>query len=71
MKKRNRLIPWILIAAMMLTACGGAGESENVNQESTVSSDTLYVQKVENLPEDFIMGMDASCVAAREKGGVK
>ena len=62
---------WILLIAMMLTACGGAGEDKNMNQESKVSSDTLYVQKVENLPEDFIVGMDASCVPALEKGGVK
>ena len=37
----------------------------------SVSSDSLYVRKVENLPEDFIMGMDASCVPALEAGGVK
>ncbi len=36
-----------------------------------VSSDSLYVQKVENLPEDFILGMDASCVPALEESGVK
>jgi len=32
---------------------------------------SLYVKKVENLPEDFIFGMDASCVPALEKSGVK
>ena len=31
----------------------------------------LYVKKVENLPEDFIFGMDASCVIALEDAGVK
>ncbi len=31
----------------------------------------LYVEKVENLPQDFIMGMDASCVPALEASGVK
>ena len=36
-----------------------------------VSSDSLYVQKVENLSEDFIMGMDASCVPSLEASGVK
>ena len=36
-----------------------------------LSSDTLYVEKVENLPDDFIMGMDASCVPALEASGVK
>lgn len=32
---------------------------------------TLYVKKVENLPEDFIFGMDASCVPALERSGVR
>ena len=32
---------------------------------------SLYVQKVDNLPEDFIFGMDASCVPALERSGVK
>jgi arabinogalactan endo-1,4-beta-galactosidase len=38
---------------------------------TSVSSDTLYVEKVDNLPDDFIMGMDASCVPSLEAGGVK
>ena len=32
---------------------------------------TLYVKKVENLPEDFIFGRDASCVPALDASGVK
>ena len=32
---------------------------------------SLYVRKVENLPEDFIFGMDASCVPALENSGVR
>ena len=36
-----------------------------------VTSDSLYVKKVENLPDDFIMGMDASCVPSLEASGVK
>ena len=53
---------------------GGNGEN---NQTSTwpnqvsLSSETLYVEKVANMPEDFIMGMDASCVPALEASGVK
>ena len=31
----------------------------------------LYVKKVENLPEDFIFGMDVSSVIAEENSGVK
>ena len=36
-----------------------------------VTSESLYVEQVENLPDDFIMGMDASCVPALENSGVK
>ena len=35
------------------------------------AEDTLYVKKVENLPEDFIFGMDVSSVIAEEESGVK
>lgn len=35
------------------------------------SSDTLYVKKVENLRDDFIMGADISSVLSLEKSGVK
>lgn len=41
------------------------------DMNSTATSDSLYVEKVENLPDDFIMGMDASCVPSLEAGGVK
>ena len=36
-----------------------------------MSSDSLYVKKIENLPEDFILGMDVSSVLAEERSGVK
>ena len=32
---------------------------------------SLYVKKIDHLPEDFIFGMDASCVIALEDSGVK
>ena len=35
------------------------------------SSDTLYVKKIENLRDDFIMGVDVSSVISLEKSGVK
>lgn len=41
------------------------------SMKTTVTSDSLYVKKVENLPDDFIMGMDASCIPALEDSGVK
>jgi len=76
-RKFYGLVAAILALATVLTACGGAaGEGEPVHAETpiesvhSVTSDTLYVKKVENLLEDFILGMDASCVPALEKGGV-
>ena len=37
----------------------------------TEGTSTLYVKKVENLPENFIFGMDTSSVLAEEASGVK
>ena len=64
----NRIVAIFLITTILLTGC--AAPSENAVRVS-VSDSSLYVSKVENLPEDFIMGMDASCVPALEAGGVK
>ncbi len=48
-----------LLFCLLMLPCAHAEES------------SLYVKPVENLPEDFIFGMDASCVPALEKSGVK
>lgn len=67
----------IALAAACLTAaslCSCAGqkiEIENAVPSSKIEGSTLCVRKVENLPEDFIMGMDASSVIAEENSGVK
>ena len=71
-RKISGLLALIMALSMLLSACGGAPEETPAQPENTgVSSESLYVEKVENLPDDFIMGMDASCVPALEKGGVK
>ncbi len=49
----------VLLICLLMLPCAQAEES------------SLYVKKVENLPEDFIFGMDASCVPALEASGVK
>lgn len=55
----------LLLTALIptLTACSG--------QEGAVKSDTLYVKKIDNLSEDFIMGCDVSTVISLENSGVK
>lgn len=59
MKKCLAALLVLALGLSLAAACGAEGES------------TLYVKKVENLPEDFIFGMDASCVIALEESGVK
>ena len=76
-KKLCALIAAALAAVMALSACGStpsappSGSAEAESDTVLVTSDSLYVEKVENLAEDFILGMDASCVPALEAGGVK
>ena len=66
-----------LLLAVILTAAvlAGCGETQQTQQsyvpEEKIEGADIFVKKVENLPEDFIMGMDASCVPALEASGVK
>ena len=71
MKSKNtlRLLAAIL-ALTLLSGCAPEAGKSYIPTEKIEGSD-LFVKKVENLPEDFIMGMDASCVPALEKSGVK
>ena len=52
----------ILSLVFCLAAFPAAGEP---------AADSLHVRKVENLPEDFIFGMDVSSVLAEEASGVR
>ncbi len=62
----------LLLAAAMLIGCAGKqGGSESVIPTQKIEGSSLYVRKVEDLPDDFIMGMDASSVIAEEQSGVK
>ena len=60
----------LLLSCLMLAGLfSGCAKTYIPNQK--IEGSDLYVKKVENLPEDFIMGMDASCVPALEASGVK
>ncbi|MBR3879719.1 MAG: glycosyl hydrolase 53 family protein [Clostridia bacterium] len=79
--KTKRLIGAMLCALILaasLVSCEGDPQADTNKGDwrpndiaTSVSSDSLYVKKVEGLPEDFILGMDASCVPALEESGVK
>ncbi len=66
-------LTFILIMVTMLVSMTACGSKKAVYKPETdkVASDSIYVQKVDGLAEDFILGMDASCVPALEKGGVQ
>lgn len=61
------------MAFCSLFTLGGCNASDPfpITPVTGVTSQSLYVKKAENLPDDFIMGMDASAVPALEKSGVK
>ena len=79
MKQNSKIytLAAVLAMAAVLSACGGpVGEdghslTSDAPEVTPIRSDTLSVKKVEDLPGDFILGMDASCVPALEAGGVK
>lgn len=58
-------------AATVCTLACLAGCGSKKIEAKPIPSDTLFVEKVENLPEDFIFGMDSSQVPALEAAGVK
>ena len=61
----KKMICAVLLLALLLAGCGAPAVKVNV------TSDTLYVKAVDNLPKDFILGMDVSSVLAEEASGVK
>ena len=69
--KHKRFTAFLAIAAMLASLLGGCGGSKTVIPNTKIEGSSLYVKQVENLPGDFIMGMDASSVLAEEASGVK
>ena len=70
-KKSKKIIIAVMAIALVALLPSCAFFSDEKGNENVIKSDTLYVKKVENLPDDFIFGMDASCVPSLEAGGVK
>ena len=70
----------ITILTLMVMSLFGCNKTTTTKEEEIkpkdveyekVESSSLYVKKVDDLKDDFIMGMDASSVLALEKSGVK
>lgn len=60
-----------LVAVLLLGMFGGCAKKPSYIPTDKIEGSDLYVEKVENLDKDFIMGMDASCVPSLEASGVK
>ena len=72
MNQIKQIIPIILAVALLTSLLGGCGTPNTTYiPDSKIEGSDLFVKKVENLTEDFIMGMDASSVIAEEASGVK
>ncbi len=73
MKRTRRLsaLAAALCAALLLSACSGAAPAREKTEVTPMSSESLYVKKVDGLGEDFILGMDVSSVLAEERSGVR
>ena len=76
MKLKSAILALFTLALMVFTmSCNSeytktSGWRPN-KIKTDVSSSTLNTRKIDNLSDEFILGMDASCVPALEAGGVK
>ncbi len=77
-----QVIAVALCASLLFTGCGSGkgasgerdgfcGELSEITPKEKLEGNPLVVEKVENLPERFIMGVDASSVISMEDSGVK
>ena len=72
MKRLTALAMAMLLPLGLLGGCSGSGtEGESRIPTAKLEGNPLYVRKVEDLPEDFILGVDASSVIAEEESGVR
>ena len=69
-KRKIKALAAALAAALLLSACGSGAAPAQKMERIDMSSESLYVKKVDDLPEDFILGMDVSSVLAEERSGV-
>ena len=60
------------VSLAMLSACTAKTQSVYKPELPTgEEKSSIYIQKIEDIPEDFIMGMDISSLLAEEQSGVK
>ena len=66
----------VFLSLILLAGCAGEAGKAVPEKEADpagaalVTSDTLYVEKIDGLPEDFLLGADVSSLLAEEQSGV-
>lgn len=70
-KSYIRILNIALCCVIVASVFAGCNSKQTYIPAEKIEGSSLYVENVENLSEDFIMGMDASCVPALEASGVK
>ena len=72
-RKISLVLPLIGMCASLLVGCNNqsGGSSGGYKPRTDITSDTLYVKKVNGLKDSFMLGMDASSVISLEDSGVK
>ena len=62
----------LLLGCALLAGCGGGKEvTPRYIPTEKITGSSLYVKKVSDLPEDFILGMDVSSLLSLEESGVR
>ena len=75
--KKFKVYYFIFVLLFIILLASGCKKEEKEDtllveyERPTLTSDSLYVKKVEGIDDDFALGMDASCVLALEASGVK
>ena len=69
---KKRIVCALLVASLGVSLFAGCGEKKYQPAFPTSEQEAdIFVEKIDNLPEDFIKGMDISSVLAEEASGVK
>jgi len=70
-KKLFKILVYTLLLSTVISCTLTGCEKCSYIPNKKIDDCDLFVKKVENLPDDFIFGMDASSVLAEEASGVK
>ena len=69
--RKHTVIIFVTIVLVLSSVLCSCGAEKSVIPSGKIDGSSLFVKKVENMADDFILGMDVSSVLAEEASGVK